>query len=717
MKRTLLVILAVMILLVSSIAFMGCKSDDDIGVNILSNPKFEELTTAGKEVGWVVSDQSSITFVHNDHDDDAYDPKLGNYYAKFNVSGGYQYAAQTVSLKENAKYLVTAHIKVTSVSTNDDIGVRIGFDTKGAAFTGFNQVKTTDDEWISIEYYFTSSEKVDAKFTVGVGSAEKTASGVAYIDNIVLARVDEIPAEYLAEHTIEVLKYSKSNTLADAGSICFVVFMALASLCIAGLVYYLIAKSLQPQGVLYDDTPKQHSDLYNKINAKIDLEKLKKALTSELAIFIYILGGALLVRFIIAVCTYGMASNIDALEELGEVGKKSGLLSYYSSVKSSTAPIGSVVTYTVLANVASWLKIKSASLGYAILVRLPQILADLVVTYMIYSFVSSHKDSKQAAIYSGFFAFIPLYFFIGSFYGATESIAIAFVIATALAILKKDYILTPALYTCALLFSNYVLVILPVILVFQVMGIIYDKESRWINVASMAICLVLFYLFGFVMSFASVKNGNMFLYFQRMYQFFKDNAYLSTDSLNLYAVFGAANNKVRSTLVEVFNWLFVAAMSAWPAYTYYKNRNRLDLILNAGVMITAYALIGAGSTITILPIGLVLLLIYIVIVPDARLFLLYSVLATLSFLNIAQLASQSGYISSVTGATYTAFLSNSAFLIIFSIIGVAALFYLIYVLVDITFFNQSNEIAPLEKDFIKQIKGIFVKKDEAKKRK
>ena len=333
---------------------------------------------------------------------------------------------------------------------------------------------------------------------------------------------------------------------------------------------------------------------------------------------------------------------------------------------------------------------------------------------MIYSFVATNKDTKHAAIYAGFYAFIPLFFFFGSFYGAMESIAIMYVVAMALAILKKDYILTPVLYMCALLFSNFVLVIFPVVLAFQVIGMIYDTETRWMNLATVLVTIVLFYAFTIVMTFESVKSGKLFVYFTRMYQTFKDLKYLSTDSFNLYAVFGAANNKVRTTLIEVFNWLFVAGMSAWPIYVYLKNKNRLDIILNCGLMLIAYAILGAGSAIVILPLGLILLFIYLTIVPDSRLYICYGLLATLSFMNIAQLASQSGYISNVSGATYTAFANNSAFLIVFSIFSVIAFFYLVYVSIDISYFNQTNEIAPLDKNFGKQIKSIFVKKDQKK---
>ena len=97
MKKTLLILLTLAIIFTTAMVFVGCKSKDDIGVNILSNSNFEELTTSGKEATWVVSDSSAVTFIKNSKDGDDYDPKLGTYYAKFNVSGAYQYASQTIS--------------------------------------------------------------------------------------------------------------------------------------------------------------------------------------------------------------------------------------------------------------------------------------------------------------------------------------------------------------------------------------------------------------------------------------------------------------------------------------------------------------------------------------------------------------------------------------------------------------------------------------------
>ena len=110
-------------------------------------------------------------------------------------------------------------------------------------------------------------------------------------------------------------------------------------------------------------------------------------------------------------------------------------------------------------------------------------------------------------------------------------------------------------------------------------------------------------------------------------------------------------------------------------------------------MFIAYAAIGAQSTMEIMPIGLALLLMYIVITPDIRLYIVAGILSALSFLNIAQFLSRSGFIRGVDNAAFLDFESKSAFMIIFSILTVAAAFYLLYVACDITINSYIKPIA------------------------
>lgn len=717
MNKKFLYLLTIIVLVVSlTICFSSCSKKGEYGVNVLTNSSFEEKGSNGLSISnWVASDSTSVSFISNTRDDDAYNVKLGKYYAKIKASGQYVYLAQNVTLEKNEIYRITAIVKVDSIVEKDGIGLRFGFDTD-ADFYGLNIVDVTDDEWIDVEYYFTSSTNKEVKFVIGVGSPNITTSGVVYVDNVVLEKVKEVPNSYLEQvDEIEVLKFADDYSLNSAGSISFVVIMSIVSLLMVAGVWILLKLAKKGPSLKAELHEEQEQIAVDK-NKEI-LNKIVKFLSSNFAMFLYVLVGAFLIRFIISICSFGMVSQIDSLETLAESGVKEGLLSFYS-VNESSSPVGITLLYTILGHLAQVMNIKVASLGYSLLMRLPLVIADIVIVYSIYAFASKHTDERQAAVYAGIYAFMPIFFFHGSFYGSTETIGLMFIILTLMALLNKDYIFTSLLYTLALLFSNFALIILPIILIFEVYAIITDSENRIALIISMFASFVIFFALALLATWDSVRDGNVFEYFKRMYKYFQDIKYLTLDSFNIYAIFGAGSSKGRTTLIEVLNWLFVAGMSACPAYLYIKNKNRSDLVLYAGLMFVAYGVFGAGSLVTIMPIGLAILVLYLVIVPENRMMAASGSLATLSFLNIAQLASQSGFISAVEGAQYVSFEPKSAFMIIFSIITVLISFYLIYVAVDVSFYSQASEITPfkngIKSDILEAISSFKKKSSKAK---
>ena len=183
--------------------------------------------------------------------------------------------------------------------------------------------------------------------------------------------------------------------------------------------------------------------------------------------------------------------------------------------------------------------------------------------------------------------------------------------------------------------------------------------------------------------------------FRKMYAFF-DVSYptLSDNTFNLYAIFAAGNrSRVDNVIFNIGNWLFIIGMSAYVIYHYIKTANRLDLVLLSAMMFIAYSALGAQSALEIMPFGLVLMLVYIIITPDVRLYIGTSLLGALSFLNIAQLLSRSGFIRGVDNAGWLDFESKNAFMIIFSIFTVATVFYMLYVVCDITLNSYIKPIA------------------------
>ncbi|MCI7401606.1 MAG: hypothetical protein MSH40_02870 [Christensenella sp.] len=717
MNKKFLYLLTIIVLVVSlTICFSSCSKKGEYGVNVLTNSSFEEKGSNGLSISnWVASDSTSVSFISNTRDDDAYNVKLGKYYANIKASGQYVYLAQNVTLEKNEIYRITAIVKVDSIVEKDGIGLRFGFDTD-ADFYGLNIVDVTDDEWIDVEYYFTSSTNKEVKFVIGVGSPNITTSGVVYVDNVVLEKVKEVPNSYLEQvDEIEVLKFADDYSLNSAGSISFVVIMSIVSLLMVAGIWVLLKLAKKGPSLKVELHEEQEQIAVDK-NKEI-FNKIVKFLSSNFAMFLYVLVGAFLIRFIISICSFGMVSQIDSLETLAESGVKEGLLSFYS-VNESSSPVGITLLYTILGHLAQVMNIKVASLGYSLLMRLPLVIADIVIVYSIYAFASKHADERQATVYAGIYAFMPIFFFHGAFYGSTETIGLMFIILTLMALLNKDYIFTSLLYTLALLFSNFALIILPIILIFEVYAIITDSENKIALIISMFASFVIFFALALLATWDSVRDGNVFEYFKRMYKYFQDIKYLTLDSFNIYAIFGAGSSKGRTTLIEVLNWLFVAGMSACPAYLYIKNKNRSDLVLYAGLMFVAYGVFGAGSLVTIMPIGLAILVLYLVIVPENRMMAASGSLATLSFLNIAQLASQSGFISAVEGAQYVSFEPKSAFMIIFSIITVLISFYLIYVAVDVSFYSQASEITPfkngIKSDILETISSFKKKSSKAK---
>ncbi|MDE6188808.1 MAG: hypothetical protein K2G37_00795, partial [Clostridia bacterium] len=431
-------------------------------------------------------------------------------------------------------------------------------------------------------------------------------------------------------------------------------------------------------------------------------DKFLNAMTSRTASFIYVLLAAFFVRFIVVLASAAGNDLISSWSTLASSIATSGYPSFYDNA--SNEPQGVIWLLGIIGYIGSGLGL--SDIGYGILIRMPMVVADLLVCYMIYNCAAKYQNERMAIAYGFIYAILPIFFIFGSLYGSIQCIAIAFIVAMALSMLRKKYISTGIYYTLALFFSNYALLLLPVILLYQIYGLVTDKSSVVKTSVTMASCFVVFYLLSLPLCWNGVASGNVLMVFRKMYAFFDvSNPWLSNNTFNLYSIFAAGTrSRVDNTILNIGNWLFVIGMCAYAVFHYIRTANRLDLILLSGIIFIAYSAIGAQSTLDVMPIGLVLLLIYLIVTPDIRLYIGTGILAALSFLNIAQLLARSGFIGGVETAAWLDFEAKNAFMIIFSIITVATVFYLLYVTVDITLNSYIKPIAK-ERESLSQVSG------------
>ncbi len=677
MKKKLIVVL--LIALVALIALAGCNPNKaDYDTEIIKNGDFESFNAQQSEENksqadnWFIKKGTTENWGRNESNSSEYDAKLGRRYLYLhNTSSGYNYIYQKVRLEKNATYKLTVYINAETLSGSAGVFFEGAVDTVGVV------IDEKTEGWQEISEYFTSTVSGEVTLVAAVGRETSNATGKVLFDNISLQKIDGVGDDV----TLSVLKMKEGYTMSDGGSITFVILFTLISAGICAGMFFLIKGILKnKEGIHSNDGTKKG-------------DKFLNAMTGRTASFIYVLLGAFILRFIIVLATAEGNDIIMNWISLSKDVASKGIISYYTGA--TNEPQGIVWIYGLLGFIGKWLNLENV--GYSILVRMPMVVADLSVCYMIYGCAAKYQNERTAIVYGFIYAILPVFFVLGSLYGSTQSIAIAFLVAMSVSMLGKKYVSTGIYYTLALMFSNYALILLPVILLYQIYGLVTDKSSIAKTVVTMALCLVVFYLMSLPLCWSEVAKGNVLMVFRKMYAFFDVNyPTLSDNTFNLYGIF-AAGGKLRSSniILNIGNWLFVAGMSAYAIYHYIRTANRLDLILLSGIMLVAYSALGAQGALDIMPIGLALLLLYIIITPDIRLYIGTSALSALSFLNIAQLLSQSGFISGVDNAGTLDFEGKNAFMIIFSILTVAAVFYMLYVTCDITI---NSYVKPIAKD-------------------
>lgn len=669
MKKKIIIVL--LIAVVALVALAGCNRVK-LDTEILVNGDFEIYDAENKTAeGWTINPGTTANWGANSADGSSgYDSNLGKRYFYLN-SAGYNYISQTVRLEKNATYKIGAYINAANLTGTAGVYFPGAVDPVGAIVTE----KT--EGWQRIEQYFTSTVSGEVTLIVAVGKEGASASGTTDVrfDNISLQKVDGV-----ADDTeVAILRMSEGYTMSDGGSTSFVVLFTLLSIGICVGMYFVLRGIIQNKVGLHPNDGAGKGD------------KFLNAMTSHTASFIYVLLAAFAVRFITVLASAEGNDIITNWATLAQDIANKGFISYYNN--SANNPQGVIWVLGILGYIAKGLGM--GDVGYAILLRMPMVIADLMVCYMIYSCASKYQNERMAITYGFIYAILPIFFIFGSLYGSVESIAIAFILAMALSMLGKKYVSTGIFYTLALMFSNYALLLLPVILLYQIYGLVTDKSSVVKTTVTMAVCFVAFYLLSLPLCWNGVVSGNVLMVFRKMYAFF-DVSYptLSDNTFNLYAIFAAGNrSRVDNVIFNIGNWLFIIGMSAYVIYHYIKTANRLDLVLLSAMMFIAYSALGAQSALEIMPFGLVLMLVYIIITPDVRLYIGTSLLGALSFLNIAQLLSRSGFIRGVDNAGWLDFESKNAFMIIFSIFTVATVFYMLYVVCDITLNSYIKPIA------------------------
>ncbi len=712
--RKSLLIAIVCIAVLGAVIFAACGNENG---PIVSNGDFEN----GSIDGWTLNDTSSekVTVQPSGSDDDTVRNGTKNSIS-VTASSAWTYITQQVSLKNNGYYRLSARIRIqslTPVTLNEgeedeyDVGAVMGF-LEDSDFAGLNITSATIGEYGStagnkwVECYICFQAKASADFTlfVGIGNANAAPSGTVYFDDI---KVEQTDASVVNDaHYAGILKQDGTYSMAKAGSYVYVALLAVFTV----LAAYLLVKFVR-YAMGKDVTEGAENELLSAPDGNAGAGRgaaVKKALASPLALFTYAMLAAFLIRFIVTVTTFGFGKISSEYYDLYSAVNAEGWGQAYSVIPG--VPSLSAYVIWIFARIATMLGVQGGTMAMAVTLRIPTVLADIVTCYLIYNFAARYTSLRTAACYAGFYALLPVFFTQSALFGSYLSLAMPFVMGM-LHVMLMDGKDTSAyetgkaavagvLFTVALMFSNWVVLLVPMILIYQTGAVVkaekQDKGKTALVLGAQALgCLVAFYLAALPMMMPYYAEGRYFAVFELGYNWFKLNGFMSTDAFNMYAMFGLVNSGVTSKALEVCTWLFVIAMGSLAALNYFLNgRSSADLMLVSGVSVVLFAALGTGITVEVMTLGLLILLAYIIAVPDVRLITVFGGLALTHFLNVAQLVGRGGFIASSGEMEYLMFPSKSAFVIVFSVFTVLLAFALVYLTVDICYYNREKTLQP-----------------------
>lgn len=676
MKKKFATIGLLILILVLCFSLTAC-AEQPFDKELLSNGSFNAENTLS---GWTRDSSSSVKYTYSQEGDN-------KYVSIENKNGITSNLYQKVSVEKGATYKVLVKIRINSeISSNR--GFSIGFMENTDIKT---EAKAYTKGWENYEIYF----KPDMDNVTL--SLKLAGTGTVSIDEVSVMKVqaEKVPngATVYDVKTVVKLPYQKT-----AGGITLSVFMILLSVVIVVGGYFALRRVATSDNFL----PAVDTD-------KIEIGKLKM---SPLAIVSSLLAVGFILRFIMALTVYGFDPiyNNEAT-----IMATLGLPGFYYVNESITPP--GYLYYLALFGLMKQGANITGAMGVSIMLKLPSILADMGIIYLLYSYGRKYVGDKNAAVFSLLYAVFPAVFMLNAGWGGTESLALLGIISIFICILEKKHIglLFSTLYS--VMFSFEAVYVLPLVITYLVVRCVKEKDVKFIlkSVLGVVLFFVGFYLLTLPFTIGFVKAGFPMQIFVRYYDVLATDAVACFNTFNLFAIMGL-NNQTASQATFIVSIIFVALVWAFSIYSYVAKRNRLNLLLAGAFTYISVGAFAVNQTRAMAVIGAGLLLAYAMLSRDKRVYFISGGMFTLNAMNIFSLYDMAGYFGSNPNR-YELYAKFDWVQVLGSVLMVILVIALMFVAYDICLQGRRKEIQPLYQLDIDETKKKIAKKLNLKKAK
>lgn len=516
---------------------------------------------------------------------------------------------QTITVEPNSYYNFSCFIKTANIEGGAGANISV-LDTFAASY---GLLGTND--WQYVEFVGqTGAKQTQLTVCIRLGGYGALSSGEAWFDDFSMVKLDSFLGDAYSLDSLDASYYDAQQTQTDDSTLPSINAILLLPVVIAfaGLAVYQLFIVKKPR-------------------------ELKKAGTFE-ALLLPMLIIAILVRLITACFVYGHSTDMNCFMAWANILSKTKLDTFYTSGIFADYPPGYMYVLLLIGNIANLFGVPYGGTLYAILIKLPAILADAAAAYMIYSLAKKTLNEKMSFILACVVAFNPLMIFISGGWGQIDQILAVLLLAVVFLFNKRKYIAAGAIFGIAILLKPQALMAGP-ILAIAYFAAIADNKPWWkttLKVLAAVVCAVAVI---FLASLPFKGEQDVFWVLSKYFSTATSYPYASVEAFNLMALIGG-NWTSASEPLFIFTYgqlgtVLIAVSTIFAAIAYLKGRKRSEgcLTMMLAFSLCAYHMLGQYMHERYLFPALLLILAAYAIYKDKRLFVSFVWLCAAAMFN------------------------------------------------------------------------------------
>lgn len=399
---------------------------------------------------------------------------------------------------------------------------------------------------------------------------------------------------------------------------------------------------------------------YFFIHKKIRIEK-----SNVKFIIIALLAAGLLLRISLGTVMQGYSGDINLFKSWASSAANS-LTNFYSNSKSSDYPPLYIYVLALIGKIAA---VGSMSKYYVLLLKLPSIIADIAVSYLIYNIAKKHFSLEISMLLAAFYIFNPAAFINSTLWGQVDSFFTLIIISAVYMLCQKKTGISAALFTLGVLMKPQGIIFLPVL---------FFELVRQRNIKSFLKVAVMAMLTAAVVILPFSINKDPLWIFKLYTSTVNEYPYASLNAFNFFSLIGGNHVKDTSTLFLLsyhsYGMIFIVLVTLISWFIYMKGKDSAMAAVSALIIISGVFTFSVGMHERYLFPAVALSILSYIYLKDKRILLLSAGFSITSYLNTHAVLFQSRSMDS---------LSYSPMLVIVSAINILIFGYLIMLVWDL----------------------------------